>query len=217
MVIQQTDSETQEQNPGFDSDGPPPILPTTAAPAGRNPTIATYIQQSGIIETPVHVGDPGSPTINLPIPPGWQSAGADTPDWAYNAIVYTGADAAQYTPGVVVLMSHLTEDAQTILELAAGELNNLPGYRPLNIGVRRTLAGYPAHQLGGTWVQNGQTKIVAQKTVVIPAGTGVYVLQLNADALESQAGIVAAATAVIDAQTIITAEPTARSFATGNA
>jgi hypothetical protein len=41
------------------------------------------------------------------------------------------------------------------------------------------------NQLGVPWVDNGQTKIVAQKTVVIPGSDGVCVLQLNADALNS--------------------------------
>ena len=52
--------------------------------------------------------------------------------------------------------------------------------------------------------QEGQTKIVAQKTVVIPGSDGLYVLQLNADGLENQKEIVGAATDVIDAQTTIT-------------
>ena len=45
-------------------------------------------------------------------------------------------------------------------------------------------------------VQDGVTKIVAQKTVVIPGADGLYVLQLNADGLENQADIVGAATNV---------------------
>ena len=56
--------------------------PTVAAraqnAAGPNPTIASYIKDNGITETPVHMGDPGAPTINLPVPDGWQPA-ARTP------------------------------------------------------------------------------------------------------------------------------------------
>ena len=52
--------------------------------------------------------------------------------------------------------------------------------------------------------QEGQTKIVAQKTVVIPGADGLYILQLNADGLENQDDIVGAATNVIDEQTTIT-------------
>jgi hypothetical protein len=40
--------------------------------------------------------------------------------------------------------------------------------------------------VGGTWIQDGQTKIVAQRTVVIPGSDSLYVLQLNADCLENQ-------------------------------
>ena len=54
------------------------VAPRTTVP-GPNPTIASYIQQNGITQTPVHRGDPGAPTINLPIPDGWADAGPDTP------------------------------------------------------------------------------------------------------------------------------------------
>jgi hypothetical protein len=154
----------------------------------------------------VHRGDPGSPTIDLPLPEGWESAGTDTPDWAYGAIVYTGPEAAEYTPSVVAIVSKLTGnvDPQKILDLAPGELQNLSGYEPLNEGAASTLGEYPAFQLGGTWVQDGQKKIVAQKTVVIPGSDGLYVLQLNADGLEDQVDIVGAATDAIDSGTTIT-------------
>ena len=62
---------------------------------GPNPTIASYIAENNIQETPIKLGDPGSPTIDLPVPDGWETAGADTPDWAYGAIVYTGPEAVR--------------------------------------------------------------------------------------------------------------------------
>lgn len=173
---------------------------------GPNPTIASYIAENNIQETPIKRGDPGSPTIDLPLPDGWEPAGADTPDWAYGAIVYTGPDAGEYTPSIVALVSKLTGnvDPQKIIDLAPGELNNLSGWKPMNEGEASTLGDYPAYQLGGTWTQDGQTKIVAQKTVVIPGSDGLYVLQLNADGLEDQKEIIGAATDVIDSQTKIT-------------
>src|SRR6202165_110989 len=186
---------------------PPKGAPRTQQnAAGPNPTISTYIQQNGIVETPIKRGDPGSPTINLPFPDGWQNAGADTPDWAYGAIVYTGPEAAEYTPSIVAIVSKLTGnvDPQKIIDLAPGELNNLPGYKAMNDGAVSTLGDYPAYQLGGTWVQDGQTKIVAQKTVVIPGSDGLYVLQLHADGLQKQGAIVSAGNDAIDAQTTIT-------------
>lgn len=173
---------------------------------GPNPTIASYIAENNIQETPIKRGDPGSPTIDLPLPDGWEPAGADTPDWAYGAIVYTGPDAGEYTPSIVALVSKLTGnvDPQKIIDLAPGELNNLSGWKPMNEGEASTLGDYAAYQLGGTWTQDGQTKIVAQKTVVIPGSDGLYVLQLNADGLEDQKEIIGAATDVIDSQTKIT-------------
>ncbi len=54
--------------------------PTTSAQAaGPNYTIVDYIRDNGIVETPVKRGDPGSPTIDLPTPPGWEDAGTRTP------------------------------------------------------------------------------------------------------------------------------------------
>jgi hypothetical protein len=140
------------------------------------------------------------------VPEGWELAGESTPEWAYGAILYTGPEGAEYTPSIVTLVSKLTGDVdpQKIIDLAPGELNNLPGYKPLNEGATSTLGDYPAFQLGGTWESDGQTKIVAQKTVVIPGADGLYVLQLNADGLESQAELVGAATDVIDSDTTIT-------------
>ena len=184
----------------------PKVAPRDEDAAGPNPTIASYIKDNNIQEVPVKRGDPGSPTIDLPVPDGWEPAGEDTPDWAYGAIVYTGPDAGDYTPSLVALVSKLTGnvDPQKIIDLAPGELNNLPGWKPMNEGEVSTLGEYPAYQLGGTWTQDGQTKIVAQKTVVIPGSDGLYVLQLNADGLEDQQEIIGAATDVIDSQTTIT-------------
>ena len=184
----------------------PKVAPRDEDAKGPNPTIASYIADNNIQETPVKRGDPGSPTIDLPVPDGWEPAGEDTPDWAYGAIVYTGPDAGDYTPSIVALVSKLTGnvDPQKIIDLAPGELNNLPGWKAMNEGETSTLGEYPAYQLGGTWTQDGQTKIVAQKTVVIPGSDGLYVLQLNADGLEDQGELVGSATDVIDQQTKIT-------------
>ncbi len=185
----------------------PKVAPRKSAKAvGPHPTIAAYVEQNGIVESTVHRGDPGSPTIDLPVPDGWQIVREDVPDWAYGAVVYTGPEAAQYSPSIVALVSKLTGnvDPQKIIDLAPGELNNLPGYQPMNEGATSTLGDFPAYQLGGTWVDNGQTKLIAQKTVVIPASDGLYVLQLNADGLQTQVDIVSAATDIIDSQTTIT-------------
>jgi hypothetical protein len=201
-----TESSKTSSSKSSTSKKKPTVAPRTEDAAGPNPTIASYIKENGITETPIHMGDPGSPTINLPVPEGWEPAGEDTPEWAYGAIIYTGPEGEAYTPSIVALVSKLTGnvDPQTIVDLAPGELNNLPGYKPLNEGATSTLGEYPAYQLGGTWDSEGQTKIVAQKTVVIPGSDGLYILQLNADGLEDQADLVGAATDVIDSDTTIT-------------
>src|SRR5258705_4908313 len=54
---------------------------------GPNPTIASYIKDNNIQETPVKRGDPGSPTIDLPVPDRWEPPGEDTPAWANAAVV----------------------------------------------------------------------------------------------------------------------------------
>jgi serine/threonine protein kinase len=202
-----TSAETTSATPSWGrTSTKPPAAPQEENNSSPNETIATYIAKNGITETAVSRGDPGAPTVELPVPANWRPAGADTPEWAYGAIVYTGPEAAEYTPSIVAIVSKLTGnvDEQTILDLAPGELNNLPGWKAMNEGEPSTLGEYPAYQLGGTWVQDGQTKIVAQKTVVIPGSDGLYILQLNADGLEDQAEIVGSATDVIDSQTTIT-------------
>jgi hypothetical protein len=204
-----TSSPTTESSKTSASKSPtskkPTVAPREEDAEGPNPTIASYIKENGITEIPVHMEDPGAPTINLPVPEGWEPAGENTPEWAYGAIIYTGPEAAEYTPSIVALVSKLTGnvDPQQIVDLAPGELNNLPGYAPLNEGGTSTLGEYPAYQLGGTWQSDGQTKIVAQKTVVIPGADGLYILQLNADGLEDQIDLVVAATDVIDSETTI--------------
>ncbi len=86
----------------------PKVAPRDEDAAGPNPTIASYIKENNIQEAPVKRGDPGSPTIDLPVPEGWEPAGEDTPEWAYGAIVYTGPEAGEYTPSIVALVSKLT-------------------------------------------------------------------------------------------------------------
>ena len=98
--------------------------------AGPNKTIVDYIKENSITETPVHRGDAGSPTIDLPFPPGWEDAGNRTPDWAYGAILSSDPAMAQDPPTIIALVSKLTGnvDPAKILEFAPGEIKNLPGY-----------------------------------------------------------------------------------------
>ena len=152
---------------------------------GPNPSIASYFKDSKITATPVHRGDPGAPTINFPIPDSWADAGPDTPATAYWAIVDTGPEAAEYTPSIVATLSKLDGDVdpQKLIELAGGATKNLPGFKPHGDGNEDNLGGSPAYQLGGTWTQDGQTKAVADKVVVINGNDNIYLLELNADCL----------------------------------
>ncbi|ORB87661.1 hypothetical protein B1987_18580 [Mycobacterium kansasii] len=176
--------------------------PTPGAQAKK--TIADYVTESHITETPVHLGDPGSPTINLPMPNGWQTANDSST--SYGAIVYSQPADPKDPPTISALVSKLTGnvDPAKVIEYAPGELQNLPGYQGSGNGIASTLSGFNAWQLNGTYVRDGKTRAVAQKTVVIPGQDAVYVLQLNADSLEGEQGPLMDATNVIDEQTTIT-------------
>lgn len=159
--------------------------PTQAA--GKNKTIQDYLKENQITETPVHRGDPGSPNIDLAMPPGWSDAGPQTPDWAYGAIVFDNPEDKNDPPSIIAIVSKLTGnvDPKKVLEFAPGELQNLPGWASLGDGSganKSTLSGFDAVQLGGNYTKDGKKRIIAQKTVVIPGQDGLYVLQMNADA-----------------------------------
>jgi hypothetical protein len=180
--------------------------PSASAPAaGKNETIADYIKENGITETPVKRGDPGSPAIDLPVPEGWADAGPKTPEYAWGAIVFADPAMAADPPSIVALMSKLTGnvDPAKIIEYAPGELKNLPGFEGGD-GNPSTLGGFDAYQIGGTYVKAGAKRMIAQKTVVIPGQDGVFVLQLNADGTEDQMGPLMDATSQIDEKTTIT-------------
>jgi hypothetical protein len=175
-----------------------------------NATIPDYIKQNGITETPVKRGDPGSPEINLPFPPGWEDMGPAVPQWAWGGMRFTGDPAmAQNPPTILALLSKLqgNVDPAKILEFAPGEMKNLPGYEGDGVGSASQLGGFDAWQVGGTYLKDGAKRAVAQKTVVIPGADGLFVLQLNADGTEDQMGILMDATSIIDEQTTIIPAP----------
>ena len=181
---------------------------TTKAPYAQ--TIPEYIKQNGLTETPVKRGDPGSPDIILPFPPGWEDLGPALPPWAWGGIKFTGDPAmAQNPPTIIALLSKLqgNVDTKKILEFAPGEMKNLPGYEGDGVGSASKLGGFDAWQIGGTYMKAGAKHAVAQKTVVIPAADGVFVMQLNADGTEDQMGVLMDATNIIDEQTTITPAP----------
>ncbi|MDT5081985.1 MAG: hypothetical protein QOJ80_6622 [Mycobacterium sp.] len=182
--------------------------PSSTPAAGKNETIADYIKEAGLTETPVKRGDAGAPTIDLPVPDGWAPAGDKTPDFAYGAIIASDPAFASDPPSIIAIVSKLTGNVDTakLTEYAPGELNNLPGFDGAKTGEPTTLGGFDAVQLGGSYVKDGVQRMIAQKTVIIPAAdnSGVFVLQLNADGTEDQMGPLMDATSVIDEKTTIT-------------
>lgn len=179
---------------------------SAAAPAGENYTIAEYIQDNEITEAQVRRGDEGAPNVNLPAPPGWVDAGPATPEWAYSQIVFTDPSMPPPPPTITAIMSKLTGDVDgaKVLEFAAGELRNLPQFDGPTEGQPGKLGGFDAVQVGGTYVKDGKNLLVAQKTTIIPADDGVFVLQINAEGTEEQMGPLMDATSAIDEETTIT-------------
>lgn len=189
------------------STSPPGTPASQPAPvAGPNKTINDYITENGISETPIKPHDPGAPTFDFPFPPGWQEAGDKTPEWAYGAIIYGQPTDAADPPTMIAIASKLTGnvDPAKILQYAPGQLQNLPDFTPLGDPDKATLSGFDAIQSAGTYTYNGKARVVAQKTVVIPARDALFVLQLNADAPRGQEQVVIDAADIIDAQTKIT-------------
>ena len=177
-----------------------------AKPPGQNETIQKYLKDNNITSTPVNLGDPGAPNIVIALPEGWSDLGEDTPAYAYGAVQLDTAPDPNDPPTIVVLLSKLTGDVDPakILEYAPGELRNLPDYEAAAEPITDKLSGFDAIQLAGLYDRDGQKRTIAQKTVVIPAADAVYVLQMNADALKSDAIDLMKATDVIDKQTTIT-------------
>ncbi|MBP2450429.1 LpqN/LpqT family lipoprotein [Mycolicibacterium lutetiense] len=179
---------------------------TRTPTAGHQYTIVDYIRDNKLTEAPVRRGDPGTPTLDLPIPDGWTDATSSAPEWAWAAIVSTDPAFEADPPSIIVLMSKLTGDvdAAKILEYAPNEIKNLPGYQNQGDGSAGELSGFDSYQIGGTYVKDGATRLIAQKTVVIPGSDGLFVLQFNADGTEDQMGPLMDATSAIDDETVIT-------------
>lgn len=173
-------------------------------PAGHSYTIADYIRENKISETPIHRGDVGAPVLTLPTPPGWVDAGARTPAWAYSAIVN---DAIPTDPrSVVTLISKLVGpvNVDRLLEFAPNELQNLAGYEAVRKPTRSDFKGFPAVELGGTYDKSGKRRAITQKTVVVEAPDSVFIVQINADALDRDLGALTDVNEVIAQQATIT-------------
>jgi len=206
------------------STGTAPATPTamtgSSAPAGQGeateaatdaPEVGAnlnqYIVDNKIAEVPFKKDEPGTPTISFPLPTDWIPAGDRTPEWAYGAIVYDKAKDSNDPPYMYAIASKLTGnvDANKVLELAPGQLDELPGFKPVNGAPQRvTFGGYDAISYVGTYEWEGKSRSVGQETVVIPGKDGLFVLQLNAEATAGQEQVVIDAGDAIRAKTTIT-------------
>jgi hypothetical protein len=151
-------------------------------------TLYQYIVDNKIAEVRIRSGEPGTPKISFPFPPGWKNAGDRTPDWAYGAIVYDKAQNPEDPPYIVAIASKLTGDVDPakILEYAPGQLNTLPDFKPLHQPEEDSLSGFAAIDYVGTYVRKGQPRVVGQQTIVVPGNDSLFVLQLNAEAPEAE-------------------------------
>jgi serine/threonine protein kinase, bacterial len=201
----------QQHPPAPQTQTAPPATPSTTASEtntapvpGAKYTIANYITENHITETPIHKGDPGAPTIGLAIPPGWQVA--DDSGASYGTLILAQPANPSDPPNISALVSKLTGDVDPakIIQYAPGELQNLPGYEGSGDGSASTLSGFQAWQISGYYSREGKKRAVAQKTVVIPSQGAFFVLQLNADSLDSDQGPLMDATNVVDERTTIT-------------
>lgn len=180
--------------------------PTSSAPPAPIVTLADYVRDNNIVETPVMPGDAGSPTIELPTLEGWEDMGSNAPEGSYSASVFTSdppvADPATVVTKVIKLTGNV--DPAKVLEVAPGELRTLPGFDGPGAGQPNKLSGFDATVIGGTYTKDGAQRMVAQKTVVIPGQEGLYVLQINAEGTPDEANALMDATAAIDDQAKIT-------------
>ncbi len=180
-----------------------PDTPVTGT-NGRQPTLGDYIKQNNISEAQVKPGEPGSPEIALPMGPDWKDLGPATPAYAYAAIIDTEPAFSADPPSIVAVLSKLTGpvDPTQILALAPNEIRNLPDF---NGGEARPgkLSNFDSIQISGTYARDGKTRLIAQKTVLIPGKDSFFVLQLNADGLKEQGDALVLATEAIDTKATI--------------
>lgn len=179
----------------------------SGAPDFRGTTLYQYIVDNKIAEARFTRGEPGTPKIEFPFPPGWSNAGDRTPEWAYGAIVYDEPKNPEDPPYMTAIASKLTGDvdAARILEYAPGQLNKLPDFSPFHDPKKDSLSGFDAMDYAGTYVRNGQARVIGQQTIVVPGKDALFVLQLNADAPEGEKQTVIDAAKFIAEQTKISA------------
>lgn len=209
-----TETETKPETSSATTSSAAAASPTTSGlsvpelPKGPNITIADYVAQNKIVESPVKQGDPGAPEIDFPMPPDWKAAGARKPEWAYGAIIYDKAKDPADPPFMTAIANKLSGDVDPakVLEYAPGLLQNLPGYEQDGEVEKTTLSGFDSIVFQGSYLAGDVRRYIAQLTTVVPGRDGaLFVLQLNADSPLGQEQVIRDAAKVIENETKITA------------
>src|SRR5581483_5168728 len=177
---------------------------TSAEASGPNPTIADYLKQNGIDTTVISHSTAGAPTIDLPVPDNWTKL-PESDDAPYGGIQFNSPSNPSDPPQILAAFVKLSgnADPDKILAAAPGQTKNLQGFEGGD-GQKDSLGGFPAYQIGGTYMKDGAKRLIAEKTVVIQGKDGLYVLQLRAQAPEADSTPLMDATSDIDQKTTIT-------------
>lgn len=204
---QKTSVQVTNANPAPGPTAPPPSAPpqSDAARPVHQYTIVDLIRDNHLVETRLHPGEPGAPTMDLPTPPGWVDANGTTPAYAWRAIYFTDPAMSADPPSIVTVVSKLTGNGATrALAYAPGELRNMTDFEGA-AGTAKMVGGFNAWQLGGTFTRtNGVKRAIVQTTVSIPAPDGVFIMQSNADGVPEQLGLLRETMNIIDERTTIT-------------
>lgn len=186
-------------------DTPAPTPTEETGATGSPTTILEYFEQEGISQTALGPDDDG-PVVDLPVLDGWSESDDYSSEASYGAIVYDAAADTTQPPRVLALLARVEgpADPARILELAPGELLGLDGFTASDEGEASTLGAYDAVQVFGAYSNGGHDLTIAQKTVVIPDGDELYVLQLNAYAPPAETDVLVTALQQIDTTTTIT-------------
>ena len=178
---------------------------TSAQASGPNQTISDYISQNGIQQKVIHHADPGSPSINLLVPDGWNKVD-ESEDAPYGGIVFATPANPQDPPMMAAKLSLLTGnvDPQQLLALAHGKIKNAKGFQG-GEPQSSTVSNFPATQIAGTFEDDqGTPRQIMEKTVVFPGGGGTYLFQIIGQSSQAEGGVLKDAANAIDEQLTIT-------------
>lgn len=177
---------------------------TSAQAAGPNQTLDEYLKQNNIQETLVSHDTPGAPVVDIPTPDGWTTL-PESEDAPYGGFELNSPSDPADPVKFEFLLEKLTGNINTdeLLRVSVGDLKNQPGFDGGD-GATGTLNNQPAYQIGGSYTKDGQQRIGAQKSVVIPGKDGTYLLLIIGRGPDADAQAIMDATGWIDEKTTIT-------------